>query len=130
MAKHSIKNFLEICNLSATGNTQLCGRIFEPVNQHVCNTEETFLQNYQKILKNCFLSTTRIVMLSTGSNLRPHTGMLPVMQGLQQLNPYNYTPLSTIIQCKQKVNSLTLYVAVTQFTYGNTLPMVNCVTAT
>ena len=36
------------------------------------------LQNYYEILKICFLGTTWTVMLPSGSNLQPHTGVLSV----------------------------------------------------
>ena len=36
------------------------------------------LQNYQKILKKCIVGTTWTAMLSIGSNLQSHTGVLPV----------------------------------------------------
>ena len=39
------------------------------------------IQNYQKVLKEYSLGTTSTVMLLVGSNLRPHTVVLPVSKG-------------------------------------------------
>ena len=80
------------------------------------NNDETFpqdlllilkhlLQNYQKILKKCLLSTTWTVMLSTDSNVEPHADSFTLTKDIAlQMK----CELLTILFCTKSMRSLSI----------------------